>query len=181
MSKNLKLSFVLFILMAAVSVAWSTLGGFFSGVGINFIVLVISLSVVLHFIITDGYVKSRVMDLFVCSCVLTALELIVFVCREFGWINAQAVRALSIYQSIVSLLALIFLIYILFRFFTETKNVRVNFVETMLGNNAKEKKEKKSKELTNGSLEDKPNRVKEESEVTETIEVETADTETDEN
>jgi hypothetical protein len=49
-------------------------------------------------------------------------------------------------------------IYIAFRFITESKNVKIGFVETILGNK-QSKKEKKSKELSNGSLEEKPNNI----------------------
>ncbi len=157
MSKSLKCSFILFILIASISLAWRTLSGFFSGVGVNFVVMVVALGVILYLVLTDGYVKNRVMDLFVLSCIMVGLELLVFMVCEFGWFNLQSLKGINIYQSIISLVSLLFLVYIMFRFLTETKNVRVNFVESILGNQAREKKEKKSKELTNGSLEEKPN------------------------
>ncbi len=158
MNKNLKISFALFIAISAIGMAWNTLSHYFGGVGVSFVCMLVALGLILHFIITDKYVKSRIMDLFVVSCILVAHELIVFIFTEFGWItNVNVVKGLVFFQSILSLVALFVLVYTMFRFYSESKGMRVNFVESMLGGNTREKKEKKSKELINGALEEKPN------------------------
>lgn len=57
----------------------------------------------------------------------------------------------------ISILALIYLVYVIFRFILDLKDIKVGFIETMLGNKERTKKIKTAKELSNGSLEEKPN------------------------
>ena len=59
------------------------------------------------------------------------------------------------------MLAILFFAYTTFRFICEIKEVRIGFIEFILGNKPNSKKVKKSKEIFNGSLEDKPIYLKE--------------------
>jgi len=52
---------------------------------------------------------------------------------------------------------LLVLIYICFRFTLAFLNKKLRVIEIMLGNEKRVKKEKKAKEVTNGSLLEKPN------------------------
>ena len=91
------------------------------------------------------------------------METIVYFPFEFGaCVNYNVAKVFLILQNVYSCIALVFLGWLAFRFVTEVKNVKIGFVETMLGSPLKEKKVKKAKELTNGSLEEKPNAIESE-------------------
>jgi len=157
MNKNLKLSFILFIIASAIVVAWRTLSKFFGGVGLNFVALLLIVAILIGLIVSDKYVFKRTKELFIACCSLTALELIVYFAVEFSRYQAMCV-GLLIYQNILSILGIILLVYTMFRFITEYKEIKIGFIEFILGNGKVVKQQKKAKELTNGTLEDKPNR-----------------------
>ncbi len=176
MTKNLKLSYILTLIFAAVVVAWSTLSSFFTGVGINFLVLLGIFCVLLFTILTDKHVLARIKDVFIMLSVLLALEFIVFLVFEFGMVSVPAnvelyevmgvssktlatFKGFCIFQNVISVFGILVFAWTLFRFLTDNQNIKISFVEAMLGNNKAEKKERKSKELSNGSLEEKPNKV----------------------
>ena len=176
MNKNLKLSFILYIVAAVVIVAWRTLHKFFNGVGLNFVALVIIVALLIGLILCDKFVYNRVKDLFFTLCFLASLELIVYFAFEFA-IEPVAIGFL-VYQNILSVLGVLFLSYTMFRFITELKEVKIGFIEFILGNGKTAKQQKKAKELTNGTLEEKPNSIKEEIFTEEqTIQVEQTETE----
>ena len=158
MSKNLRISFILSLIFAGILIAWGTISNFFSGVGISFISIVGILIVLLIFILTDDFVKSRIKDIFIFACIFTFLELFVFLLVEFGLLNYEGIEGMQRYQMVISILSLVYLIYIVFRFLTDLKDIKIGFVEKMLGNQERTKKIKTAKELSNGSLEDKPNK-----------------------
>ena len=82
----------------------------------------------------------------------------VFLLVEFGLLNYDGIEGMQRYQMVISILSLVYLIYIVFRFLTDLKDIKIGFVEKMLGNQERTKKIKTAKELSNGSLEDKPNK-----------------------
>lgn len=155
MNKNLKLSFILTFIMSAVVIAWSTLSSFFGGVGINFVALVCITCTFLMLILSDESLKSRARDLFIIVCIFTCLEFVVFINIEFGFTSSYNV--MKIYQNVLILLAIATVAYTLFRLICEIKQKRVHFIEILLGNEERVKKEKKTKELSNGTLSEKPN------------------------
>ena len=67
-------------------------------------------------------------------------------------------KGFNVYQSVISFLSLIFFVYFIFRLICEVKGKQFVFIETMLGNSKREKKVKKAKELSNGSLMEKPSK-----------------------
>ena len=160
MNKNLKLSFILFIVASTIVVAWRTLSKFFGGVGLNFVALLIIVAILISLIISDKYVFNRTKELFIATCALSSLELIVYFAFEFSVTESSCVGFL-IYQNVLSIWGLLLLVYTMFRFITEYKEIKIGFVEFILGNSKVAKQQKKAKELTNGTLEDKPNRNKE--------------------
>ena len=58
--------------------------------------------------------------------------------------------------NVIAALAFLFLAYAIFRLVCEINGTKVGFVEVMLGNKKVQKKERQPKELSNGSLADKP-------------------------
>ena len=159
MNKNLKLSFILFVLSAVVMVAWRTLQKFFNGVGLNFVALIIAIALLIGLLLSNKYIYNRVKDLFFTLCILTTLESIVYFTFEFAIEPVNT--GFLVYQNVLSTLGIIFLCYAMFRFITESKEVKIGFIEFILGNGKPAKQPKKAKELTNGTLEEKPNSVKE--------------------
>jgi len=157
MNKNLKLSFILFVIASVVIVAWRTLYNFFGGVGLNFVALLLIIAIIISFILSDKFVFHRTKELFITLCSLTTLELIVYFAFEFKAFNTIPHCGFFIYQNIISILGILFLCYTMFRFITEFKEIKISFVEFILGNKKITKQQKKAKELTNGTLEEKPN------------------------
>ena len=64
MTKNLKLSFILFFIFSAILIAWNTLASFFCGVAINYVGIVGILFVNLLLVMTDKTLFNRIKDLF---------------------------------------------------------------------------------------------------------------------
>lgn len=159
MSKNLKFCFLLSFILSVIVIAWHTLSNFFGGVGLNFVAVLVCVALMLFIVLFDSYAFSRTKDLFVVSCAFAFLEAIVYFPCEFGACKDSSVATVFFnFQNVYAVLGIIFLAYIAVRFITESKNIRLTFVEVLLGNEkvSKSKKEKKSKELSNGSLEEKP-------------------------
>lgn len=158
MTKNLKLSFVLYMIFYSVIIAWATLTSFFRGVGINFIALVVVMALLLTIKLTDEFVSKRTKEIFWASVAFAGLEFIIYLVFEFTIARGNAITVFWVFQRIFTALALIAFGYVIFRFVTELKDVKIGFVEAMLGNGKPRKKKKSNKELSNGSLEDKPNK-----------------------
>ena len=158
MNKNLKLSYILFFVFSAVLIAWKTLTSFFGGVAINFLALMGLVFVTLLLLLKEKDLFKRIKDLFLICCVFCVLEIFVYCVFEFSFGNLKTYKSFLSYQSVLSILGLIFFFYIAFRFICEVKNKKFRIIEIMLGNEKPSIKAKKQKEVDNGSLEDKPNR-----------------------
>lgn len=159
MNKNVKLSYILFFVFCGILIAWNTLMNFFGGVAINFVAVIgLTFTVSLLFI-KDKEVFKRVKDLFFISCGFCLLELIVYFAFEFGWNSDFAtLKGFLIYQNVITCFGFLFLAYVAFRFICEVKDKKIKFIEIMLGNEKRSIKAKKAKEVSNGSLEEKPNK-----------------------
>ena len=158
MSKNLKLSYILFFIFSAIIIAWKTLSSFFSGVAINF-VAIIGLTITILLLSTkDKCLMRKVGDLFVLSCVFCVLELFIYFAFEMGWNNIDSIEGFLTYQNIISLFGFLFFAHTTLRFALELNNKKLKFIEILLGNENRIAKAKTSKELSNGCLEDKPNK-----------------------
>lgn len=163
MAKNLRLYYIFTFVLVGVAIAWKSLAASLFGVGVNFVIMLVLLACMLMLICSDKETRSRTMDLFVLSCVFVFFELISFLVLEIFNIEFSSglVKGFSVYQSVISFLALIYFAYIVFRLICEMRGKRVVFIEVLLGNIKRERKPKKAKELTNGSLMEKPNKHKE--------------------
>jgi len=164
MSKNLKLSYILLFVFSAILIAFRTLTSFFGGVAINFVALMGLVFVILMLSFKDKSLMKRIADLFVIACAFCVMELIIYFACEFG--HGENLSGFIIYQNIISFLGFLFLAYLYVRFIFEMKDKKIKFVEIMLGNEKRQVKvkTKKAKELSNGSLEDKPNKKQENTE-----------------
>lgn len=165
MDKKLKLSFISLIVLSCVMVAWATLASFFKGGGIALVATMLMLAYLTYCFATDSYVRSRIKDLFFIAIILSALELIIFIITLIaGFAGAlKVIEVMSVIQLILSIVWFAFFVYIVFRLIYETNNQRFSVVEKMLGNNTQQtKRVKQSKEFTNGSLEEKPNKQRKE-------------------
>lgn len=190
MNKQLKLTFVLYAVFTGIIMAWRTLMNFFSGLslinfagaGVNFVALLALYIILLALALTYPEVRKRTMDLLVIAGLLLLMEFIVYIPLEYGLKNYNIYSGFMVYQNVITTIGLVFFAYLGFRFVLEFKGVKLRFIEFILGNGektAKVVKEKKSKELENGSLEEKPNSVQEPNEIAENheemVEVETSE------
>ncbi len=157
MTKNLKLSYIFMFIFSAILIAWHTLSNFFGGVAINFVAILGIVFAILFMQFSDKDLMKRIRDLFIIACIFCFLELIIYFACEFGY--GEYLKGFVVYQNILSFFGIIFLTYVCFRFTAEYLNKRYTFIEMILGNvkHQPKKKEKKAKELSNGSLLDKPN------------------------
>lgn len=159
MTKNLKICFLLSFILSVVVIAWHTLTNFFCGVGLNYVAVITSIAIMLSIILFDKHTFSRFGDIFFICCIFAILETIIYFPYEFGGcFNPKVAVVFFNMQNVFTFFGILFLAYIAFRFITESKNIRIGFVEILLRNEKlpKNKKEKKSKEFSNGSLEEKP-------------------------
>ena len=165
MAKELKLSFILLAIFTGIIMAWKTLLGFFSGAGISFVAILTILVVLILLVLQNAEVRKRIIDMVVVAGVISFMEFIAYIPFEFGVSNYQVYQGFLVYQNVITFISILFFAYIAFRFITEFLGKRIGFVEFILGNkssSAKVQKEKVNKELENGSLEEKPNKILEE-------------------
>ncbi len=158
MDKNLKLSYILLFVFSMIVVAFKTLTNFFGGVGINCVALLVLAFILMITMLKDKSVAKRIWDMFTISCAILLLELVMYFACEFGY--GLEIEAFEILQNIISFFGILLLSYVGLRFTFDFQNKKLKFIEILLGNEKrtpKERKPKKSKEITNGSLCDKPN------------------------
>ncbi len=156
MTKNLKISYILFFVFSAILVAWNTLTNFFGGVAINFIALVGIVFSALLLTMKDKDLLKRIKDLLIVASVFCVLEFIIYFACEFGY--GETLKGFIVYQNIISFLGMLYFVYVAFRFATEYLGKKIKFIEIILGNEKRSPKVKKAKEISNGSLEEKPNK-----------------------
>ena len=171
MTKNLKISYILMFVFSGILIAWHTLTSFWGGVAINFITLVGIVFAITMLCLNDDCIMKRIKDIFISACVFCVFELVIYFACEFGY--GENLLGFVVYQNILSFLGMLFCAYVAYRFANELANKRIKFVEILLGNEQKVVKEKKAKEVTNGSLEDKPNNSKQEEKQEDVVIVET--------
>ena len=155
MTKNLKITYILFFVFSAILVAWNTLTNFFGGVAINFIALVGIVFYTLLLTMKNKDLLKRIKDLLLLASIFCALEFIIYFACEFGY--GETLKGFIVYQNIISFLGILYFVYVAFRFTTEYLNKKIKFIEILLGNERCSPKVKKAKEISNGCLEEKPN------------------------
>ena len=78
MTKNLKLSFILYAIFYSVIIAWATLTRFFGGVGINFVALIVVLALLFAIKLTDDYSNKRTKEMFWTTVGFAAAEFLIY-------------------------------------------------------------------------------------------------------
>lgn len=155
MQKNLKISFILLLVFSSMVVAFEQIVSLLHGFSLAYIAEVIISAVLLYFVVRDVPTSSRMKDMYGISFLFLVWETFLFFSVSiFSWYP----KALYILNKIVVVLALGFIVFILFRLYCELTHKRFSFIEVVLGNERRAKKA--SKELSNGSLAEKPKRTK---------------------
>lgn len=161
MSKKVKFSYILSLIVFGICIAWNTLSRFFSGVGLNYVALLGILSVLTFWFVEDKEIKHRVLEIFIAVCAITALETICFIFFEMSTCASYNVyMGFETFQNVLSILSIFLFVYTMVRFLLDVKKVKVHFIEVMLGNEKRAKKQKVEKQISNGSLGKKPNSAK---------------------
>lgn len=158
MNKNLKLFYSFCFAMSAIILAWNSLAANLLGVGVNFALIACLFSFLLILFFVDATVRARTKDLLILTTAFVAFEFVVYFFTEVIKSSSDALNGVNIFQRVISLIGLLLLAYIVFRFIGELKGKKFGFIEKALGdkNVSKQKKVKENKELTNGSLMEKP-------------------------
>ncbi|MBQ8522489.1 MAG: hypothetical protein IJ458_02355 [Clostridia bacterium] len=164
---NFNKAYIYIIAIFAIGIAISNIISFFNGVGFALIGASLLLILTISTILKDEEHKKRFGDIFV----LITLELIMLIVLFFAYdfnLNGISSKFPLVMRNICAIYSLIATGYIVFRYVSEVKGKKYNFIEYMLGNytpvaKSKEKKVKlskeqikKNKELENGTFEPKP-------------------------
>lgn len=160
MSKNLKTSYILLLIFAAITVTFKTLSLNLFFVGLSFVALLAMLFIVMLIFFKDKEVFKRVKDCFFIACALLVMESIIYFACEYG--TGEYIKGFHIYQNVISFIGFIYMAYVGFRFTMDYLNKKICFIEIILGNQKISNKQKKTKEISNGCLEEKPNQKTEE-------------------
>ena len=151
MNKYLRTSFILYFVFAVIMVAWRTIGNFFNGVGIAFVGLIALLGAIIALANSCKHTASRTRELLITCSVFTILEFFEYFVFEFQIGTFEFMNVMLGIQNVISFVAIFLFAYMVLRFVAEFRNVKLSFIEALLGN-----REKKTKEVSNGSLKDKP-------------------------
>jgi len=164
---NFNKAYMYIVGIFAIGIAIANVISFFSGVGFALIGASVLLFLAISNILKSEQ-KKRFGDIFV----LIILEFIMFVVLFFAYdfnINGLTNDFPLVMRNICAIYSMLALGYVLFRYISEVKGKKYNFVEYMLGNYTPEARAKKSKpskaeikknkELENGTLEPKPSSV----------------------
>lgn len=162
MEKNLKLTFILSMCLLGISLAFRSFCLFF-GVGISFVFMLGLFSVISYVFFKDKSIRKRVLDIYIITAIFISLEFVMFFIGEI-LVDIFLDKGVLVYQSVVTVLALFAFAYVVVRWVLERNGKKLEFVETIF-NSKKEKKvkPKTNKELSNGSLQDKPSKANEQS------------------
>ncbi len=157
-------AYMYIIAIFAIGIAMSNVISFFGGVGFALIG-----SSILLFLAISSILKSENKKRFGDIAVLIVLEFMLFIVLFFAYdfnINGITNKFPLVMRNICAIYSILAIAYVLFRYISEIKGKKYNFVEYMLGNytpqprvkKAKPSKEeaKKNKELENGTLAPKP-------------------------
>lgn len=171
---NFNKAYMYIVGIFAIGIAISNIISFFNGVGFALIG-----SSVLLFLAVSNILKSEDKKRFGDIFVLLSLEFIMFIVLFFAYdfnLNGLTNKFPLVMRNICAIYSILAIAYVLFRYISEIKGKKYNFVEYMLGNYVPETKEKKvkpskaeikkNKELENGTLAPKPSSVKAENSTT---------------
>lgn len=165
---NFNKAYIYIIAIFAIGVAISNIISFFNGVGFALMGSSLLLILAIVNILKDEQNKKRFGDLFILITIEFLMLVVLFFAYDFN-INGITNNFPLVMRNIYAIYSIISIGYVVFRYISEIKGKRYNFVEYMLGNYVPEKKEKKAKlskeqikknkELENGTLEPKPSSI----------------------
>ncbi|MBQ7797648.1 MAG: hypothetical protein IJ371_00810 [Clostridia bacterium] len=160
---NFNKAYIYIIAIFAIGIAVSNIISFFHGVGFALIGASLLLILAITNILRDESIKKRFGDIFVLIAIELIMLIILFFAYDFN-LNGITNNFPLVMRNICAIYSLIATGYVIFRYVSEIKGKKYNFVEYMLGNytpdpTAKKKSKaasKKNKELENGTLAPKP-------------------------
>lgn len=160
---NFNKAYIYIIAIFAIGIAISNIISFFNGVGFALIGASLLLVLALANILKDETIKKRFGDIFVLITLELMMLIVLFFAYDFN-LNGITNKFPLVMRNICAIYSLISTIYVVFRYVSEIKGKKYNFVEYMLGNytpdptakNKLKKNSKKNKELENGTLAPKP-------------------------
>ena len=165
---NFNKAYIYIIAIFAIGVAISNIISFFNGVGFALMGSSLLLILAIVNILKDEQNKKRFGDLFILITIEFLMLVVLFFAYDFN-INGITNNFPLVMRNIYAIYSMVSIGYIVFRYISEIKGKRYNFVEYILGNYVPEKKEKKAKlskeqikknkELENGTLEPKPSSI----------------------
>lgn len=165
---NFNKAYIFIIIIFAIGIAISNIMSFFNGVGFALIGSGLLLTLAIVNIVKDEENKKRFGDIFVLITLEFIMLIVLFFAYDFN-INGISSKFPFIIRNIYAIYSMFAIGYVIFRYVSEIKGIKYNFVEYMLGNYTPQPKEKKVKlskeeikknrELENGTLEPKPSSI----------------------
>lgn len=165
---NFNKAYIFIIVIFAIGIAISNIMSFFNGVGFALIGSGLLLTLAIVNIVKDEENKKRFGDIFVLITLEFIMLIVLFFAYDFN-INGISSKFPFIIRNIYAIYSMFAIGYVIFRYVSEIKGIKYNFVEYMLGNYTPQPKEKKVKlskeeikknrELENGTLEPKPSSI----------------------
>lgn len=154
MEKKFRLICILSLVLAGIAIAWNTLINYFAGVGINFVAVLAIFSIIFMITIDNYTVRKETKDLFIVNLVIVGIETLVFAMEEYFGRFGNIMYIFYVIQCFLSVFAILYFAYIILKMLFASQGRLGGVFHCLFG--SKTKKPKKAKELTNGSLEDKP-------------------------
>lgn len=165
---NFNKAYIFIIVIFVIGIAISNIMSFFNGVGFALIGSGLLLTLAIVNIVKDEENKKRFGDIFVLITLEFIMLIVLFFAYDFN-INGISSKFPFIIRNIYAIYSMFAIGYVIFRYVSEIKGIKYNFVEYMLGNYTPQPKEKKVKlskeeikknrELENGTLEPKPSSI----------------------
>ena len=165
---NFNKAYIYIIAIFAIGVAISNIISFFNGVGFALIGTSLVLILAISNILKDENNKKRFGDIFVLIAFEMLMLIVLFFAYDFN-LNGITNKFPLVMRNICAIYSLLSAGYVVFRYVSELKGKKYNFIEYILGNYTPTPKVKKSKvsrseikknkELENGTLAPKPSSI----------------------
>ena len=156
MDKNFRLVCILSMILSGIVIAWNTLINFFFGVGINFVAVISIFAIIYVLVIESKPLFEETKGIFIVDLVIVCIEVVVFIMEEYFGRFGKIFYIFTVVQKILSAFAILYFVFVLLKMLFVAKE-KVGGVFHNLFKANKPAKERKAKELSNGSLEEKPN------------------------
>ena len=155
MDKKFRLVSVLSLVLCGLAIAWNTLAKFLGGVGLNYVAVLAIFGIVFVLVIEDKDLYYKTKDLFYVDLGVTSFETLIFIMQEYFGGLKKVFSIFAIVQKIFSIFAILYFAYIVLRILFKMQG-KLGNVFYCLFHREHNKQPKKAKELSNGSLSEKP-------------------------